>query len=79
MSWPDKPDPNAEVVVTANGSRVGALAARPGWEEVELALPANISSGLIVIELQTRAQKPPGPELRSLGVTIDFVTLERSR
>lgn len=79
LSWPDKPDPNAEVVVTANGSRVGALVARPGWEEVELALPANIGPGPIIIELQTRAQKPPGPEPRSLGVAVDFVALERSR
>ncbi len=78
LSWPGKLDPNAEVRVMVDGVQAGILAAHPAWEDVELTLLANASSGPITIELQTRAQKPPGAELRFLGVAVDLVKLERS-
>jgi hypothetical protein len=78
LSWPGNPNPDAEVRVTINGLQAGTLTAHPGWEDHELDLPSNIDGDTIVIELQTRAQNPPGPELRYLGVAVDSVTLERS-
>ncbi|MEO6456975.1 MAG: hypothetical protein ABIO92_01680 [Chloroflexia bacterium] len=78
LSWPGKPNPDAEVRVTVNGLQAGTLIAHPGWGDDELTLSSNIDGGPIVIELQTRAQRPPGPELRSLGVAVDWVKLERS-
>ena len=79
LSWPGKPDPDAEVTIIANGVQAGKVAAHPSWEVISLPLPRNVSNGPVTIELQTKAERPPGPDLRLLGVAVDRVELERSK
>ena len=79
LSWPGKPDPDAEVTIIANGVQAGKVAAHPSWEEISLPLPRDVSNGPVTIVLQTKVQRPPGPDFRMLGVAVDMMELERSK
>jgi hypothetical protein len=77
LAWPGKAEHDARVQISMGGRGVGEVTLGPSWEEIRIDVGPLESGGQVVIELVTSVAKPPGEEIRELGVAVDRLWLER--
>ncbi|HUP27248.1 MAG TPA: hypothetical protein VM409_02350, partial [Chloroflexia bacterium] len=79
LAWPGKPDPNRQVQVRINGVSGASHLVTPGWEEGRIEAGEIAANSPVIVELLTKAERPPGAETRLLGIAVDSLRLERER